>query len=398
MEEFVSARGKGMSGFGALFRGKGKSQDPNAEDRAAALAARPQNEASKSAERASTDSPKSGDANGRIVLTVTEVNNAHGLSLVTLQTPDEAPLEGYEPGCHADFYLQSPTGEELIRQYSLFPMSHADAEGQGEEQGTYGISVKLENDSRGGSIAVHNLSEGDTVTISTPRNNFGLAPEAKRSILVGAGVGISPIYSLARELKRRGEDYTVLYFASSKERAAMSHLIDEYLHGQTKSIFATGERDKQAGYINEALAASDVDAADTHLYVCGPQGFMDGVIEAASHALPKQNIHWEAFRSSEETLAGDHRADGPFEVTFLGETYQIPEGESVLDVFEDEDVPIMSRCQDGTCGTCVVKVIEGVPDHRDSFFTEEQHENGAFTTCVSRSLSPSLTLERWKNL
>lgn len=333
-------------------------------------------------------------ADPRVELTVADVQRGDSVVLITLHTPDGKRLHGYEPGCHADFYLRADSGEELVRPYSLFPMDHLGVEGK---DGAYGISVKLEENSRGGSIALHKLEVGDTVRIGKPRNNFPLAKDAKRSILVGAGVGIAPIYSLARDLQRNDADYSVLYFASSEERAVMQRTIEEYLQGKTKSIFATGERDQQAGYIEEAFRASDVPAEDTHLYVCGPQGFMDGVVEVASQTLPASHVHWEVFRATEETLAGDKRADGEFEVHFGGETYTIPEGESVLDVFEDEDVPIMSQCFEGTCGTCIMRVIDGTPDHRDSIFTEEQHERGAFATCVSRSLSPSLTLERWKN-
>lgn len=381
--------GKTPGGFAGLFRPSRQTSDPNAEDRAAALAAR--------AKQPSSASPAAEAAPEQHTMHVDAVDHSwDGIALITLRTPDGGPLAGYEPGCHADFFIQGPDGEELIRQYSLFPMTEAAADEHAI--GRYGVAVKREPDSRGGSIALHQLSAGDTLTISAPRNNFGLAPSAERSILVGAGVGIAPIYSLARELKRQGADYTILYFASSAERAVLSHLIEEHLHGQTRSVFATGARDAQAGYLQTALAESGAAPEDTHLYVCGPQGFMDSIIEVASQTLPKPNIHWEAFRASEETLAGDHRADGPFEVVFCGETYEIPEGESVLDVFEDEDVPIMSRCQEGTCGTCVVRVTAGTPDHRDSFFTEEQHENGAFATCVSRALSPTLTMERWKNI
>ena len=278
-----------------------------------------------------------------------------------------------------------------MRQFSLFPTHYL-----GDKEGAYGIEVKCEAGSKGGSAAIHRIEVGDTLRIRPPRNNFPLAKDAKRSVLVGAGVGIAPIFSLARELQIQHADYSVLYFASSEERALMRHLIDTYLHGQTKSIFASGERDKQAGYIEEALAASAVPAEDTHLYVCGPHGFMDGVIETALASLPQDNIHFETYRPTKETLAGNHDADGAFDVIFNGETYHIPEGESVLDVFEDEDVPILSQCAEGTCGTCVMRVIDGTPDHRDSIFTEERHEKGAFTTCVSRSLSPTLTLERWR--
>ena len=384
--------GKGLSSLTTLFGGRSRDKDPNALDREEAFDNRRARQARQAEQPSGTSTP--GDA---IELTAVDVERAHGIALITLQTHDGSPIPGYEPGCHADFLLRSPEGEELVRQFSLFPMHHLSAEDSGQ-RAIYGIEVKLETDSRGGSIAAHNIEPGDTVRILPPRNNFGLAPGAKRSILVGAGVGIAPVFSLARELQIQQADYSVLYFASSQERALMRHLIDTYLHGQTKSIFATGERDKQSGYIEEALAASDSAPEDTHLYVCGPQGFMDSVMEVASQHLPKANIHFEAFRAAEETLAGNHDADGPFEVVLNGETYAVPEGESVLDVFEDEDVPIMSQCSEGTCGTCIMRVVDGTPDHRDSIFTEEQHENGAFATCVSRSLSPTLTLERWKNL
>ncbi|WP_290342779.1 PDR/VanB family oxidoreductase [Corynebacterium auris] len=316
--------------------------------------------------------------------------------LITFETDDGSPLPGYEPGCHADFFLRSPDGVEIVRQYSLFPMHHLGSEGQTPAQ--YGIEVTLERDSRGGSLAAHRIQPGDTVRILPPRSNFRLATGAQRSVLVGAGVGIAPIFSLARELQIQRADYAVLYFASSRERALMRHLIDTYLHGQTRSIFASGEREKQSAYIAEVLDASSVAPESTHLYVCGPQGFMDGVIEAAASFVPRANIHVEAFRATQETLAGNHHADGPFEVSLNGESYTVPAGTSVLDVLEDEGVPIMSQCAEGTCGTCVMRVIAGTPDHRDSIFTEEQHENGAFATCVSRSHSPALTLERWKNV
>lgn len=371
-----------------------KTPSPNAADRAAALASRTPVPEKPEPENPAPETP--------IPLDVIGVDhNFDGVVLITLQTQDGNALPGYEPGCHADVHIpteqiENTSSEDLVRQYSLFPTETIGQDGP--EEGKYGIAVKLEPDSRGGSIALHKVKVGDTLRINPPRNKFALDPSAKRTVLVGAGVGIAPIYSLARQLKLQGADYTILYFASSTERAVMQHLIDAHLQGQTRSIFATGAREKQAGFITEALTSSNVAPEDTHLYVCGPQGFMDGVIEVAGTHIPKGNIHWEAFRPTEETLAGNIDADGPFEVEFMGETYAIGEGVSVLDVFEEEDLPIMSRCFEGTCGTCVMKVVAGTPDHRDSFFTEEQHEQGAFATCVSRALSPKLSLERWKNI
>ena len=331
--------------------------------------------------------------NRLIPLTVVDVDrNTADIAVITLTTADGAPLPGYEPGCHADFHLTAKSGEDLVRQYSLFPMTPNTS-----NEGRYGITVKVEPDSRGGSEALYDLEAGETVNISAPRNNFGLAQDAQHSILIGAGVGIAPIYSLARGLSRQAADFSVIYFASSAERAVLSHLFDEYCAYKTRNVFATGAREQQGRIVREALHPLTSVAGASHLYVCGPQGFMETVREVAAEYLPPENIHWEAFRPEEKKLQGTALADAPFTVTFRDETFTIPADKSVLDVFEDEDFPIMSQCAEGTCGTCVMRVVDGTPDHRDSVFTAEQHESGAFATCVSRALSDNLTLERWRN-
>lgn len=337
--------------------------------------------------------PNSVETQATVPLTVVDVQRtADTIALITLRTQDGQALPGYEPGCHIDAHLTTEAGEPITRQYSLFTMSPT-----GDEQGLYGVEVTREHFAHGGAAAMYRLEPGDTLRISALRNNFPLAQGATRSILVGAGVGIAPIFSLARGLALADATFRVIYFASSAEKAVLSHLIEEYCADRTRNVFASGAREQQADIVRDAIREHGGDPETTHLYVCGPQGFMDGVIEVAGEALPARNIHWEAFRPTEVALAGNQSADGAFEIEFRGMSMEVPEGKSVLDVLEEEDLPIMSQCAEGTCGTCVMRVVEGTPDHRDSVFTEEQHEQGAFATCVSRSLSPTLVLERWRN-
>ena len=167
--------GKTFGSLTTFFGGRNREKDPNALDREEAFTDRQTRQAEHSEQPG-----VSGDV---IALTAVDVERAHGIALITLQTRDGSPIPGYEPGCHADFLLRSPEGEELVRQFSLFPMHQLGAEDAGE-RAVYGIEVKLETDSRGGSIAAHNIEPGDTVRILPPRNNFALAPGAKRSILV----------------------------------------------------------------------------------------------------------------------------------------------------------------------------------------------------------------------
>jgi vanillate O-demethylase ferredoxin subunit len=56
------------------------------------------------------------------------------------------------------------------------------------------------------------------------------------------------------------------------------------------------------------------------------------------------------------------------------------------------EVPV--PCEQGVCGTCLTRVIEGVPDHRDMYLTpEEQAANDQFTPCCSRARTPRLVLD-----
>lgn len=54
----------------------------------------------------------------------------------------------------------------------------------------------------------------------------------------------------------------------------------------------------------------------------------------------------------------------------------------------------LSTCREGTCGTCEVRVLGGVPEHRDSVLSlEERLANDTIMTCVSRCRGPRLVLD-----
>ena len=73
---------------------------------------------------------------------------------------------------------------------------------------------------------------------------------------------------------------------------------------------------------------------------------------------------------------------------------EITEGESIVDVLESHGIDITVSCEQGICGTCLTAVLDGIPDHRDVFMTDEEHAaNDMITPCCSRSLTPILTLD-----
>ena len=139
------------------------------------------------------------------------------------------------------------------------------------------------------------------------------------------------------------------------------------------------------------LLASQV--AGTHLYVCGPQGLMDAVLGAArAGGWDESRIHYEFFAADVSPRAGD----GAFEVQLAssGRVIRVPAGQSVLDALADAGVVVPSSCEQGVCGTCLTRVIDGVPDHRDQYLLpEEQAANDQFLPCCSRANSARLVLD-----
>jgi ferredoxin len=75
-------------------------------------------------------------------------------------------------------------------------------------------------------------------------------------------------------------------------------------------------------------------------------------------------------------------------------TVEVSSDVSILEALEDADIPILSSCLDGICGTCQATVVEGTPDHRDSMLTDAERASGnMILTCVSRSRTERLVLD-----
>ena len=88
--------------------------------------------------------------------------------------------------------------------------------------------------------------------------------------------------------------------------------------------------------------------------------------------------------------------EGSFEVHLQrsGRTIVIPEGETILKTLIDAGVNVDFSCAMGGCGTCETRIVEGIPDHRDLYLSEEEKaENNVIMICCSRSKSPVLVLD-----
>jgi len=287
-------------------------------------------------------------------------------------------LPAFSAGSHIDVHL--PGG--LVRQYSL--CNHP------EERHRYLIGVLKDPASRGGSHSLHEqILPGMRLQISEPRNLFTLAPQARRSLLFAGGIGITPILCMAEHLAQSGAAFELHYCARSQERAAFVERLRRSPYADR--VFLHFDEEPDTALDAAALLAKPSD--DLHLYVCGPGGFMQHVLDTAKDQGWAQDcLHREYFAAAPI----DTRADGSFSVKLAssGQVFEVPADRSIVQVLESHGIDVPVSCEQGVCGTCLTRVLEGVPEHRDLFLTEaEQACNDQFTPCCSRSKTPLLVLD-----
>ncbi|MDH4557375.1 oxidoreductase [Pseudomonas sp. BN417] len=305
------------------------------------------------------------------------VEQGEGVVILDLADPSGKPLPAFEAGAHVDIHLKPG----LVRQYSLC--------GDPANAAVYRLGVLRDPASRGGSVAVHELlQEGSEVAIGAPRNLFPLAAGANRSILIGGGIGITPMIAMAHQLTAQDSPFELHYCGRSRSRTAF---LEELEGAEFSACVRTHFDDEDAAQKLDLPAVLGQPAEGVHVYVCGPAGFMDWVIsEARKAGYAEDHIHREYFQV-EVDASGDS-----FEVVAerSGKTVQVAEGQSIVDALAGVGIKIEISCEQGVCGTCLCDVLEGEPDHRDVYLTdEEKAANDQILVCCSRAKSKKLVLD-----
>ncbi|MDP2094835.1 MAG: PDR/VanB family oxidoreductase [Hydrogenophaga sp.] len=306
-------------------------------------------------------------------------DEAQGIRSFELVDEGGGALPAFSAGAHID--VTPPGGP--TRQYSLC--------NNPSERHRYLIAVQREPASRGGSVSMHErVNVGDLLTISAPKNHFPLAQEGGSNLLLAAGIGVTPILSMAERLHAAGADFRMHYCTRSKQRTAFHQRITKAPYAAKVSFhFGDGEPAQRF----DVTAQMPHPESGTHLYVCGPSGFMEAVLTAArARNWPESHVHREYFGASVQPIA----ADEGFEVVAArtGTLVMVPPGKTVLQALAEAGIEVPFSCEQGVCGTCLTRVVDGTPEHRDMYLTpDEQAANDRFMPCCSRSVSRRLVLD-----
>jgi ferredoxin-NADP reductase len=301
---------------------------------------------------------------------------AEGVVSLTLADPGGAQLPAWTPGAHIDLLL-----DDAVRQYSLC--------GTPGDQHSWRIAVLLDPDGRGGSRRVHEtLQVGDQVAVRGPRNHFPLH-SVPRYIFLAGGIGITPILPMVAAATEAGAGWQLYY--GGRSQASMAFLDELAPYGERVILWPQDTRGLLP--LDQVLGTP---ADGVLVYCCGPEGLL-AAAEQRCAAWPAGSLHLERFAAKPQPEpAADQAGEAPFEVVCQrsGLTITVPPGQSIIDALDENGVSVLSSCLEGVCGTCETRVLEGVPDHRDSLLSEDEREaNEYMMICVGRSKSDRLVLD-----
>lgn len=299
---------------------------------------------------------------------------AEGVVRLTLRYPDGELMPAWEPGAHIDLVLRPG----LVRQYSLC--------GDPADRSILQVAVLREEGGRGGSRYVHEqLRDGERLRIRGPRNHFELV-DAENYLFIAGGIGITPIVPMVAEAHDRGADWRLVY--GGRTRASMA-FVDELCARYGEQVGVRPQDETGLLDLDSLLADPQ---PRTVVYCCGPESLL-AAVEQRCARWPAGSLYVERFAPS---TGANERPRGAFDVELAqsGRTVHVPEDQSILEVVEEAGVPVLSSCQQGTCGTCETAVLGGIVDHRDSVLTsEEQSANDTMMICVSRACSAKLVVD-----
>jgi vanillate O-demethylase ferredoxin subunit len=177
--------------------------------------------------------------------------------------------------------------------------------------------------------------------------------------LIAGGIGVTPMLSMIARLDELGRAWELHYAARTRSQAAF---LDRLTPREAAHVIFSGEPGVARLDMAAVIAAAPPGA---HIYCCGPPGML-AAFETLTARLAPGHAHVEYFTAD---VAVATEGDYILDLRRSGKTIKVSPGDTMLDALLTEGVDVAFACTEGVCGTCEVKVLEGIPDHRDHFLT-----------------------------
>jgi ferredoxin-NADP reductase/Fe-S-cluster-containing hydrogenase component 2 len=327
-------------------------------------------------------------------LTLAEVQDVtHNVKTFRFRPPGEGNIPfDYLPGQFLTLHI-APRGIPTKRAYTIASTP--------TWRDRIEITVKREDHGLVSRWLHDELRVGDEVEVEAPNGTFVFSgKEAKSAVLIGGGVGITPMMSTARYLTETswpGKVYLILGFRAPRDFIFRDELAELAARNAQLSVTVAMSRPADepwtgaTGRIDAALLASAVpNIVSQRVHICGPPPMMDTVKAALTGlGVPDAQIKVEAFGTvkRDPTERGTASAEVSGKVVFQTSDMAapVPVGATILDVAEEAGVFIDNACRSGTCGSCRVKLVSGsVRMDVEDALTEQDKAEDYILACQAR--------------
>ncbi|HCH33525.1 MAG TPA: NAD-binding oxidoreductase, partial [Oceanospirillaceae bacterium] len=287
---------------------------------------------------------------------------------------DGGPLPAATAGSHIDVLI----APEFLRQYSL--------SSDPADTSHYQIAVLHEDQGRGGSALMQRIfTAGRKVFVSKPTNHFPVAEEASKSYLMGGGIGITPMIAMAHRLHTLGADFALHYCCSRAQDAGFEDDLKHMPWADKVHLHYSdqGSRANLSTLLNYQTQA--------HVYTCGPENFMQAVLDTAqANGFPEQQRHMEYFSVPDLPQYDNH--EFTLRLSQSQQEFHIPATQSATEVLLEAGINIEVKCADGICGVCKCAIVSGQVEHRDFVLSNQQRQTHIIL-CQSRAAQAGGVLE-----
>jgi uncharacterized protein len=342
-----------------------------------------------------------------------KVQEGGGICSFYLSPHDKKSIPTFKPGQYLTFELSIPgQDKKVIRCYSISDSPQTDH---------FRISVKKilppkdDKAAKPGLVSSYlheEVQEGDILDVKAPAGHFFL-DTSKRTpvVLIGGGVGITPVLSMLNAIIASGTKREVWFFLGVRNKE--EHVFQKHLQqiAQTQDHIrlhvcysAPGSNDRKgedythAERVTVELLKKVLPSNNFEYFICGPSAMMNSIVtDLKKWGVPEKGIHFEAFGAASvkkvapaSTAAAAHAAKVSFSKSNKQAQWE-KEGMSLLELAESSGVTMAFGCRSGSCGTCLTAIKEGEVD----YFKEPgcSVETGTCLPCICKPKNQNLVLD-----
>ena len=313
---------------------------------------------------------------------VSKVKETHDITSFYLSPHDGKPLPIFFPGQFLTFQLNiEGNTHPVVRCYSLSDSPH--------HPDRYRVSIKKvpppRNDPKAppGLVSNHfheSINENDILDVKAPSGQFYLDIHAKGPVvLLAGGVGITPVLSMLNalvEIESQREIWFCLGVRNKKEHIMKEHLekvakenpnvnLQVFYSSPAETDFK--EKDYHIeGRVKVSSLINLLPSNNYDFYICAPPPMVEDLRnDLAAWGVPKTSIHFEAFGpATVKKCTTNSKSEGvpKIDVSFTksGKVFPWdPNLTSLLELAENNGIPLDSGCRAGNCGTCLTAIKSG---------------------------------------